>query len=138
MTDNIFPYYFEMEVRDYELDLQGIVNNSVYLNYLEHSRHEFIKTLGINFRDYSKRGINFVAVRTELDYKYSLTSGDRFRIGIRISMESPLRIVFHQEIFRIPDNRLILKGKTIATVLNERGRPHIPDEVKAAIESFCK
>ncbi len=37
-------YEFELEftVRDYECDLQGIVNNAVYLNYLEHTRHQYL------------------------------------------------------------------------------------------------
>lgn len=35
---NSYPFSIEMEARDYELDLQGIVNNSVYQNYIEHAR----------------------------------------------------------------------------------------------------
>jgi acyl-CoA thioester hydrolase len=121
----------EMEVRDYELDMQGIVNNAVYQNYLEHARHEYIKTLGLDFAEYSKRGVNFVAIRIELDYKYPLKSGDRFTVSVQAAMESPLKIVFNQTITRVPDKKLICKGKVLATALNERSRPCIPDEVKS-------
>ena len=34
-------FELKMSVRDYECDLQGIVNNAVYQNYLEHARHQF-------------------------------------------------------------------------------------------------
>ena len=120
----------EMNVRDYELDIQGIVNNSVYQNYLEHARHEYIKTIGIDFKEYAQKGINFVVIRAELDYKFPLTSGDRFWVDVRMGLESPVKIAFFQEIYRVSDGKLILKGKIIATALNSRGRPQIPDEVK--------
>ena len=42
------PYLFEtrMEVRDYECDIEGIVNNANYLHYIEHTRHLFLRSLG--------------------------------------------------------------------------------------------
>ena len=34
-----YVFETEMEVRDYECDIQGIVNNANYLHYTEHTRH---------------------------------------------------------------------------------------------------
>jgi acyl-CoA thioester hydrolase len=133
-----FTFRIDMEVRDYELDIQGIVNNSVYQNYLEHARHEYIKTIGIDFKEYAQKGINFVVIRAELDYKFSLTSGDKFWIGVRMELESSVKIVFFQDIYRASDNKLILKGKITATALNPRGRPEIPEVVKDILMSIDK
>lgn len=133
-----YPFRIDMEVRDYELDLQGIVNNSVYQNYIEHARHEYIKQLGVDFKEYSQKGINFVVIRAELDYKFPLTSGDKFWIGVRMEMESPIKFAFFEDIYRVSDNKLVLKGKIIGTALNSRGRPDIPDEVKRIFSSISR
>ena len=50
LTDN-FRYRLQFEVRDYECDLQGIVNNAVYQNYLEHARHQLLKSIGVDFAE---------------------------------------------------------------------------------------
>ena len=39
-----------LAVRDYECDLQGVVNNAVYQNYLEHARHQYLQSLGLRGR----------------------------------------------------------------------------------------
>ncbi|NTU45162.1 MAG: acyl-CoA thioesterase [Chlorobiaceae bacterium] len=127
MQDYLFT--LEMSVRDYECDMQGIVNNSVYQNYIEHVRHEYLKQVGIDFSEYTRRGINLVVVRAELDYKYPLASGDRFVVGLQMRRESALKFAFYQDIFRLPDLKPVLKAKIIGTALNQRGRPEIPEEL---------
>lgn len=124
-----YDFTLTLAVRDYECDIQGIVNNGVYQNYLEHVRHEYLKSRGIDFADYARRGINLVVVRAELDYKYPLTSGDAFMVGLNVVRESRARFAFLQDIFRLPDEKPVMKAKVIGTALNERGRPAIPDEL---------
>ena len=130
------PHIFslEMSVRDYECDMQGVVNNSVYQNYLEHARHEYLKSIGINFKSYTKKGINLVVVRIELDYKYSLSSGDKFIVTVDIKKESRIKFAFFQNIYLIPDNKPVIIGKVIGVAVNSNGRPHIPDEFKSIFE----
>jgi acyl-CoA thioester hydrolase len=129
MNRDQYAFTLELSVRDYECDMQGIVNNSVYMNYLEHARHEYLKTVGIDFTLFARQGINLVVVRAELDYKSSLQSGDRFTVGINLVRESPLRFAFHQDIFRLPEMKPVVKAKVTGTALNLRGRPEIPVEL---------
>ncbi len=129
-----YSYRFEMDVRDYECDMQGIVNNSVYQNYLEHARHNYLKSIGVDFKNYTERGIILVVVRAELDYRSPLRSGDRFWIGINLVRESRLKFAFYQDIYTIPEDRLVLEGRIVGTALNRQGRPSLPEELVEAME----
>jgi len=126
-----YAFILELDVRDYECDMQGIVNNSVYQNYLEHVRHVYLKQVGIDFAEYTRQGVNLVVVRAELDYRHPLKSGDRFVVGLNFMRESPLKFAFYQDIYRLPDMKPVLKAKIIGTALNGRGRPEIPEELAA-------
>ncbi len=119
-----------MAVRDYECDMQGIVNNSVYQNYLEHARHEYLKAKGVDFRSYTEKGINLVVIRVELDYRYPLKSGDKFLVTVDIKRESRIRFAFFQDIYLLPDKRPVLLGKVIGVAVNSHGRPFIAEEFK--------
>lgn len=91
----------KLEVRDYELDSQGIVNNSVYLNYLEHARHLFLRDAGQDFNQWQKEGIDPVVRRIELDYVRSLKGGDRFDVETYVEKKGYVRFLFHQRICRV-------------------------------------
>jgi len=126
-----YRFTLELKVRDYECDTQGIVNNAVYQNYLEHARHEFLLSVGLDFNRFTQEKVFLVVVRAELDYKTPLRSGDAFLIGLNLKRVSPIRFVFLQDIFRCSDLRLVLSARTTGTALNEKGRPFLPPEFVA-------
>jgi acyl-CoA thioester hydrolase len=121
-----FDYQIELEVRDHECDLQGIVNNSVYQNYLEHCRHKFLNEVGLSFAQMHSEGIDAVVIRAEIDYKYPLRPGDGFIVQLRMAKQGRLRIIFRQEILRKSDQKLMINAR-ISTVLTRNGRPVSPE-----------
>ena len=112
------PYIFslEMEVRDYECDLQGIVNNANYQHYTEHTRHEFLRSHGVSFAELHARGIDAVVARMQLQFKTPLRSTDRFVSRLALRKEG-IKYVFQQDIFRLPDERPVLKSTVEAVCL---------------------
>lgn len=121
----------EMAVRDYECDLQGVVNNAVYQQYLEHARHEYLKSFGVDFAALTRQGINLVVVRAELDYRASLTSGDVFTVHTGMEQVSRLKFAFRQSIFRQGTDKPVLEAQVTGTAVNDRGRPVEPKMLQA-------
>lgn len=111
-----YDFELEFKVRDYECDLQGIVNNSVYQNYLEHARHELLDAIGLSFKELFDRGIVAVVARADLAYKTPLKSNDKFVVRIRIEQKG-VKYIFYQDIYRLPDEKLCLKGVITTTSL---------------------
>lgn len=125
-----YRFKLNFEVRDYECDLSGIVNNAVYLHYLEHARHVYLKKQGIDYPELEKRGITLVVIRIEMDFLNPLRSGDEFFVGSNTERVSRLRFGFTQDIYRLPDHKPILTAKVIGTALNKEGRPSLPAEME--------
>ncbi len=128
----------ELKVRDYECDMDHVVNNAVYLNYLEHARHEFLKSLGIKFGELSKQGISLVVTRIEADFRASLTSGDAFTVKTSFCRKGRIRLQFNQAIYRKADSQLMLSAVVTGTALNARGRPEIPPILADALGEALK
>lgn len=127
-------FEIEFKVRDYECDMQGIVNNGVYFNYLEHARHEYLLAKGIDFADLTAQKIHLVVVRSEMDYKQSLTSGDKFVVKVSVERVSKVKFGFRQTVVRLSDQKIALEALVMGTALNERGRPFILPELEAMFE----
>lgn len=131
----IYCFKLNFEVRDYECDLSGIVNNAVYQHYLEHARHVYLKEQGLDFSVLENRGVTLVVIRIEMDFLYPLRSGDEFFVGLNTERISRLRFGFTQDIYRLPDHKPILAAKVVGTALNEKGNPRLPAEIEELIAS---
>lgn len=107
---NNYTYELRLKVRDYECDLQGIVNNANYQHYIEHVRHEYLLSRGISFADMHRRGIDAVVARLNMAFKTPLTSGDEFVCRMYVRKEG-IRYVFFQDIYRLPDEKVAIRAR---------------------------
>ena len=110
----------EMEVRDYECDIEGIVNNANYLHYTEHTHHLFLRSLGVSFAKLHEQGTDAVVARMELKFKTPLRCDDIFVSKLWLTKEG-IKYVFHQDIFRASDEALCFRGDiTLVCLINGR------------------
>ncbi|MDA3901613.1 MAG: acyl-CoA thioesterase [Spirochaetes bacterium] len=125
-------YEQDFEVREYECDLQGIVNNAVYQNYLEHTRNSFLKQKGPDLKALHDQGIDAVVARIEIDYKFPLRAGDEFICRLNVRREGELKLVFKQEIILKENERLCARANVIIVCI-ENGRVCMPQVI---LDSF--
>ncbi|MCR4774112.1 MAG: acyl-CoA thioesterase [Prevotella sp.] len=129
-------YIFEtkMEVRDYECDIEGIVNNANYLHYMEHTRHRFLKTTGLSFAEMHSRGIDAVVARMNLQYKRPFMCDDVIVSRLALKKQG-IRYIFQQDLYRESDNTLCFRG-TAELVCLINGRPDNCDEYDKAFAPY--
>ncbi|RGN45391.1 MULTISPECIES: thioesterase family protein [unclassified Bacteroides] len=131
-------YIFElsMKVRDYECDLQGIVNNANYQHYLEHTRHEFLSSIGVSFAELHTQGIDPVVARINIAFKTPLRSGDEFVSKLYLKKEG-IKYLFYQDIFRLPDLKISIKSivETVCVVNGRLGDSELFDKLFASYVS---
>ena len=118
-----YIYSLPMKVRDYECDLQGIVNNANYQHYTEHTRHEFLLSRGISFAELHERGIDAVVARMSMQFKSPLRSGDAFESRLALRREG-VKYLFQQDIYRSSDGRCVFRSvvKAVCVVHGRLGR----------------
>lgn len=129
-------FEIEMEVRDYECDIQGIVNNANYLHYAEHTRHRFIQSLGLSFAGLHEQGIDVVVARMNLQYKIPLRPDDHFLSRLQMTKEG-IRYVFHHTIVRKDDAQICFRAKVdIVCLIN--GSLGDSDVLKQAFKDYLQ
>lgn len=129
----LYQHETEFEVRDYEIDLQGVVNNANYMHYLEHARHKFLLSKNIDFEALHHQGKDLIVTKAEMRYRSPLKSGDRFVIKSGISKEGNIQVTFEQDIYKLPENKLVLNAR-ITGACTFKGKPVVPEEVFEALD----
>lgn len=129
------PFRMELQVRAYELDFQGHVNNSVYLSWLEHARWEGLAAFDLG-RDYFRRlGVAPVVARAVLDYRRPAVLGDRVEVALTGGRIAGSRFWLEHAIRRVRDGRLLVDGHLVCVCVDlASGRPvRVPPELAAIL-----
>ena len=121
-----YCFMMEMEVRDYELDCEQIVNNANYLHYMEHTRHKFCQDAGLTFFEMHSTGLDIVVRRVEIEYISSLRSMEKFMSCLSLERKGP-RYIFHQDI--VKQNGDIAATADITVVVLNDGKISRGDEI---------
>ena len=87
---------------------------------MEHTRHEFLESLGENFGKMHEKGVDGFVSQVEIQYKTSLKSGDSY-ISCLNAYKKGVKLVFEQDIYRASDNALATKG-IVESVIVENGK----------------
>ncbi|WNM31148.1 acyl-CoA thioesterase [Streptomyces sp. Li-HN-5-11] len=74
------PFSVLVTVRGYETDVQGHLNQSVYLNYAEHARWSLLQAAGISQARLVSHGVGPVALETTLSFRRELLAGDEVEV----------------------------------------------------------
>ena len=85
------------------------MNNANYLHYAEHTRHLFLRSLGVSFADLHQRGIDAVVHSMKLQYKVPLRCDDEFISCLNLKKDG-IKYLFYQDIYRASDNILCFRA----------------------------
>jgi len=137
MKQDQYIFSLEIAVRDYELDSEGIVNNAIYLHYLEHTRHAFVKQEGIPFGSLTSDGLIPVVRRMEIDYHTPLRTGDVMLSRLWIERKGA-RFIFYQDIFKKEDGTPVVSAVVTIVCMEKDGRINSGDDLAASISHYLE
>ena len=112
-----FEYqYFAGVARQNGLQQVAEIFEATSANELEHARHEYIKTLGLNFTALHEQGVDMVVVKLEMAFKTPLKSNDTFMVTVTMKKEG-IRWIFLQDIQRLPDHKMVVRARVDAVAV---------------------
>ena len=129
------PSVLEFEARSYELDPYGHLNNSVYVNWMEHGRLGFLRDRGHDYMSVpEKLGVHIVVVHQEIAYKVQVRLGDRFELSSRIARFGNTSFTFEQTV-AFADGRVAAVGTVTMVCTKDGAAVAMPPELRAILDT---
>ncbi len=126
--DKIFKS--ELEVRGYELDSFGHVNNANYLNYLEFARWKMLEEEGVTLKNFQAWDRFPVIAAIDIQYIKPAFMGDLLTIETRLVDYKRSSMQLEQTILN--GTSKIASAKIRSVIVTGEGRPaELPEELAA-------
>ncbi len=116
-----------IKVRGYHLDFYGHVNNARYLELLEEARWRMVEG-SANLRDWRDRGLAFVVVRVEINYRRPALLDDELEIESEMTHLGGRSGVIHQEVRRAADGERLADADITFVIVDVKTQKALPLE----------
>jgi acyl-CoA thioester hydrolase len=126
-------YSFKTDVRGYELDSYGHVNNAVYVSYTEQARWEILKNAQL-LNSFLEKELLLVVTETNIRYMRELKLFDKIEINTEIKFEAPY-LIFYHDVLNLTMNTKAAKA-VVKTLLIDKER--IPQDIPNELKSIAK
>jgi acyl-CoA thioester hydrolase len=118
-------------VRYADTDQMGVVYYANYLRWFEIGRTEWLREVGITYRQVENAGIILPVIEAHCEYRQPARYDDEVEIRTRGTLLSPVRTRFNYEIVRLHDGVTAAVGHTVHAALDSAGRPtRLPERVR--------
>lgn len=111
----------EGAIRFSEVDSMNVVWHGNYLKYFEDAREAFGIHFGMAYIDIYNSDYLTPIVKSEIEHKFPLKYGDKFRTKISLIKTIAAKIVYEYEIFNVTENKLSAVGKTTQVFIDDSG-----------------
>lgn len=122
-----------LRVRYEETDQMGVVYYANYLVWFEVARTEYLRNLGISYRDdIEKKGLFLMVVESNCTYKAPARYDDVVDLETSITQVKNTSLSFDYTVKR--NGLTLAEGRTSHVFVNKEGKPaRIPDDLKKLI-----
>jgi acyl-CoA thioester hydrolase len=128
MIDRDGGFAVSIEVRVYELDLQGHLNSAVYHSYAEHARWRYLAAAGITVDMLRADGVGPVFLESTIRYRRELRAGDTVEVSCAFDFPAePARTFVVAQRFRLPDGTVAAEVSSVTGLLDLRTRRLVED-----------
>jgi acyl-CoA thioester hydrolase len=121
------PYSVRVTVRGYETDVQGHLNQAVYVNYAEHARWSMLQAFGIGQARLIGRGVGPVALETTIRYRRELLAGDEVDVTCEFEWGGGKTFRIRQEIRKVADGTVAAEITAVGGLLDLEARKLVTD-----------
>jgi acyl-CoA thioester hydrolase len=127
----------EVRVRYGETDQMGIVYHGNYAQYLEMGRIEWLRNLGISYKEMEQNGIMLPVISLNLNYKKSATYDDLIQVKTKLKKMPTAKIEFDYEIVNEADEILTLATTTLVFIDMKSNKPiRCPDFILDKLHNY--
>lgn len=121
-------HQFEVRVRYAETDQMGVVYHGNYAQYFEMGRVEWLRALGLTYREMEQRGVMLPVVSLTLNFKKPARYDDLLTVRTIFKKQESVKIEFDYEIYN-EGGELLTTGNSILVFVDMKSkRPVAPPE----------